>query len=146
MWNNKQKVIWIELLKFTPTAEHLEAWDRKIKTALKFEEYLGGLTIEQLTPLWKEGNKMKKTGKAAEPVESPALLKSVWRQVMDFSPSPWHLPLLEGHIKKELDINGYFKKTTVENLLDIVREVAVASTKAAPSTPAQSTLSIGDPK
>jgi hypothetical protein len=65
---------------------------------------------------------------------------------MDFSPSPWHLPLLEGHIKKELDINGYFKKTTVENLLDIVREVAAASVKAAPSTPVQPTFNIGDPK
>ena len=146
MWNNKQKAIWIDLLKFTPSAEHLAAWDRKIKTAVKLEEYLEKLTIDQLTPLWKEGNKMKKTGKAADPVESPVLLKSAWRQTMDFSPSPWHLPLLEGHIKKELDINGYFKKTTVENLLDIVREVAAASVKAAPSTPVQPTFNIGDPK
>jgi hypothetical protein len=146
MWNNKQKVIWTELLKFNPTAEHLAVWDRKIKIALKFSEYLDGLTIEGLTPLWQLGNKQKKTGKAADSVESPALLKSVWRQAMDFTPTPWHLPLLQAQIVKDLDIDGYFKKTTIETLLGIVREVAQAPAKAAPSTPAQPTLNIGEAK
>jgi hypothetical protein len=137
MWTNKMKAIWADILKFDPTQEHIDAWSRKTQKTVELEKYVSGLTTDRLVPLMVEGNKQKKEGKPVGSVTAQPLLKGIWRQVMCFPPTQWHLALLQRQIEVDLQLENYWKKVTVETLIEIVREVATNPPKPVvqPSAP-----------
>ena len=44
------------------------------------------------------------------------VLKSAWREHMEFTRTALHLSLLQKQIEKDLDIDGYWKKVAVDTL------------------------------
>jgi hypothetical protein len=134
MNTTRQKTLWVELLKFAPTAAHLAALDTKIKTAIKYEAYVKGLTMDRLLPVWQEAKKQKGQQTAvAKNAVVDAVLKAVWEQHLDFVPTPFQVTVLERHMEKELGLEAHLKTITVESLIEIVREVATAKKAAAPA-------------
>jgi hypothetical protein len=150
MQTHRQNTLWEELMKFTPTPDHLATWNRHIKVAVNYQKVIDGLSMDKLMALWKTARQQKSdptpAGKKADPV-----LKNIWLEHMQFAASETHLALLEKHIAKETNIDDYFGKVTVEDLIVIVREVAlgqdaVPKQPAPPTQPAQPNLNLSAPE
>jgi hypothetical protein len=133
----RQKDLWLQLLKFHPTAEHLAVFDRKIKIAIKYEDYVKGLTMERLMPIWQQAKKLKGEQTAiAKNAVVDTVLKNTWEQHMDFVPTPFQVTVLERQMEKDLNLDAYLKTITVDTLIEIIREVAVGP-KPKATAPAQ---------
>jgi len=113
-----------------------------MEKAVKYAEYIASLNQDKLMPIWQQAR--KHPTKTVEMKIVDPVLKSAWREHMEFTPTALHLSLLQKQIEKDLDIDGYWKKVTVDTLLEVAREVAL--TPAVAPAAAQPNLNLAEAK
>lgn len=133
--------VWKRIMKFPPTEAHLELWTKRVLAQINLPDYIKSITVEDLFAIIKKAQSLKNKGDNDAPknlaLGSP-LLRSRWKELMDFTPSRLHIALLQDKVDSDLGVDQILEKAHYEELENIIGDVAIPpSPPAVPPTTTQ---------